>query len=142
MLETSLSMVVAFVAYTFYTIAGDEIRANRTTKHTGKRLLTDTKPKDEKALSVRTTKPASKPKASPTKARAAKIEKPAGPATVTSDAILAYLSANGPVTITKLSKELQMDKATVILAAEKLINGKLALSIKRGGYPAIALSEN
>ncbi len=138
MLETSLSMVVAFAAYTFYTIAGDEIRANRTTKPTGKRLLAETQPKDEKALRVRTTKP----KASPTKARAVKTAKPAGPATVTSDAILAYLSANGHVTITKLSQELQMDKATVLLAAEKLINGKLALSIKRGGHPAIALSEN
>jgi hypothetical protein len=138
-----LSMVVAFAAYTFYTIAGDEIRANRTTKHIGKRLLTETQPNGEKALSARTTKPTPKPKASPTKARAVKIEKPAGrPATVTSDTILAYLSANGPVTITKLSKELQMDKATVMLAAEKLINGKLAFSIKRGGYPAIALSES
>jgi hypothetical protein len=142
MLETSLSMVVAFAAYTFYTIAGDEIRANRATKLTGKRLLTETSTKDEKALSARTTKPTPKPKANPTKARAVKIEKPAGPATVTSDAILAYLSANGPVTITKLSKELQTDKATVMLAAEKLINGKLAFSIKRGGYPAIALSDN
>jgi hypothetical protein len=140
MLETSLSIVVAFAAFTFYTIAGDEIRSNWAIKHNGKKLPTETKPKNEKEPSVQLTKLAPKPKTRPKKTRAIKTEKPADPIYITSDAILAYLTANGPVTLTKLTKELKTDKATIMLAAEKLINEKSALSIKRGGYPAIAPS--
>jgi hypothetical protein len=142
MLEASLSMVVAFAAYTFYTIAGDEIRANRAATHLGKKLMTEAKPKGETAQKVKNTKTVPKPKTSPRKAKAVKAEESSGLVAVTSDAILVYLSANGSVTLTKLGKELQTDKATVMLAAEKLIKEKAALSIKRGGYPAIALSEN
>ena len=138
MLEPSLSMVVAFAAYTFYTIAGDEIRANQAIKHTGKKLSAETKPKDEKAPSIQVTMTAPKP--SPKKTKAVKKESPEEPITIASNAILAYLTANGPVTVTKLIKELQTDKATVMLAVEKLINEKSALSIKRGGHPAIAPS--
>ncbi len=140
MLETSLSIVVAFAAYIFYTIAGDEIRANRAIKQTGKKLSTETKLKNEKALNVQLTKTAPKPKTSPKKTKAVQSEKPADPITITSKAILAYLTTNGPVTVTKLAKELQTDKATVMLAVDKLIKEKSALSIKRGGHPAITSS--
>lgn len=133
MLEASLSMVVAFAAYTFYTIAGDEIRANRTTMHIGKKVLTT-------AHKVKNTTTAPKPKTGPRKAKAIKAKDFPDPVAVTSDAILVYLSANGSVTYAKLSKELQTDKATVMLAAEKLIKEKAALAIKRGGHPAIAPS--
>lgn len=140
MLETSLSIVVAFAAYTFYTIAGDEIRANRAATHLGKKLMTEAKPKGETAQKVKNTTTVPKPKTSPRKAKAVKAENLPDPVAVTSDAILMYLSANGSVTYAKLSKELQTDKATVMLAAEKLIKEKAALAIKRGGHPAIAPS--
>lgn len=140
MLEASLSMVVAFAAYTFYTIAGDEIRANRTTMHIGKKLLPEAKPNDEKVAKVKNAKTAPKPKTSSREAKAIKAKDFPDPVAVTSDAILVYLSANGSVTYAKLSKELQTDKATVMLAAEKLIKEKAALAIKRGGHPAIAPS--
>ena len=134
MLETSLSLVAAFAVFTFYAIAGDEIRKNRTTK-SSKKFVKETLPKEQKPK-IRT----SKPKASPGKTKAIKPQKVAAPENTTSDAILAYLTANGPVTITKLTKALQADEATVMSAAEKLIKQKSAVSIKRGGYPAIALN--
>jgi hypothetical protein len=143
MLEISLSMVAAFAAYTAYAIVGDEIIANRSTKqHADKKPSLIAEPKDENTPSVPISKPAPKPKASPRKTKAIKTEKPTDPIIIASDVILAYLSVNGPVTITKLAKELQTDKATVMLAAEKLINEKSALSIKRGGYPAISPNAN
>jgi hypothetical protein len=139
MLEISLSMVAAFAAFAFYTIAGDEIRASRAIKNTGKKQSTETKAKNEKAPTVQVKKTASKAKpSSPKKTREIKTEKPADLVSITADSILAYLTANGSVTVTKLTKELQTDKAIVMSAVEKLINEKSALSIKRGGYPAIA----
>jgi hypothetical protein len=136
MLETSLSLVAAFAVFIFYAIAGDEIRKNRT-KPSGKKNVKETLPKEQKT-NTRTTKP----KASPVKTKVIKSQKVAAPESATSDAILAYLTANGPVTITKLTKALQTDEATVKSATEKLIKQKSAVSIKRGGYPAIALNES
>jgi hypothetical protein len=76
MLETSLSLVGAFAAYTFYAIAGDEIRANRTAKFDGKRQLTETKSQDKKAPKAKSSRKTSKPKTSPKKTKAVKTEKP------------------------------------------------------------------
>ncbi len=133
-------MVATFAAYTIYAIAGDEIRAHRSTKqNSGNKPTIAVRPKEKNTTIEPPLKPASKPKANPRKTKSIKTEKPADPIAITSDAILAYLSANGSATITKLAKELQTDKTTVMLAAEKLFNEKLASSVKRGGHPAIAL---
>lgn len=136
MLELSLSAVAAFAAYTLYAIVGDEIRANKSTKQNtgGQRSIAAASTTD-----ITASAPSTKPKsATPKKARATKTEKPVDQIAATTEAILAYLSTKGPVTITNLTKELKMDKAAVTLAVEKLIAEKSALSIKRGGYPAIA----
>lgn len=139
MLEISLSAVAAFAAYTAYAIVSDEIRTNRPNqKNSGKKPVTESKPKNGKASSARITKPATKLKASPKKTKEIKTEMAVDPIAVISKDILTYLSVNGPVTFTKITKELNTDKATVMLAAEKLIKENLALSVKRGGYPAIA----
>jgi hypothetical protein len=141
MLEISLSLVAAFAAYTFYAIVGDEIAANRSSKKVSYKKLTNV----EEAPSVNsstipTPKSTPKPKTSTKKPKTKPTEKVAtapDPIAIAADAILAYLSANGSVTINKLIKEIPSDKETVVLAAEKLISDKSALSLKRGGHPAI-----
>jgi len=139
MLELSLSMVAAFAAFTVYAIAGDEIRSSRSTPQpTSKKTVISSRSKGGKPAAVRTTKPVAKPKANNRKAKAIKTEQLTDSLTNTSNAILAYLSTKGSVTITNLAKELKTDKAIVAAAADKLIAEKLALSGKRGGYPAIA----
>ncbi|MBK8815674.1 MAG: hypothetical protein IPN42_09315 [Methylococcaceae bacterium] len=141
MLEISLSMVAAFAAYTFYAIVGDEIAANRSSKQVSYKNIT----KAEEAPSVNrstipTPKSTSKPKTNTRKPKAKLTEKAAttpDPVAIASDAILAYLSANGSITINKLIKEIPSDKESVVLAVEKLISNKSAISLKRGGHPAI-----
>ena len=43
------------------------------------------------------------------------------------------------MTVAKLAKELNTDAATLQLAMDKLINDKKITTLKRGGYPALAL---
>ncbi len=141
MLEVSLSMVAAFAAYTFYAIVGDEIAANRSSQQVSNKTLTHVDEAPAVILStIPTPKSIPKPKTNTRKPKAKLTEKAAttpDPLAIAADAILAYLAANGSVTINKLIKEIPSDKETVVLAAEKLISDKSAISLKRGGHPAI-----
>jgi len=97
-------------------------------------------PKAVEKVSPPKPKAAPKPKATPKKATVKPAAKPAepDPVDIAASAILAYLAANGPVTINKLIKDTKLDNGTVGLATEKLINDKTAVAIKRGGHPGIA----
>ncbi len=99
-------------------------------------------PKAVEKVSTPMPKAAQKPKAAPKKATAKPAAKPAepDPVEIAANAILAFVTANGPVTLNKLIKDTKLEKGTVELATEKLINDKTAVAIKRGGQPSIALA--
>ena len=141
MIEASLSLVVGFAAYTAYVIAGDEIRANRAKPQPAlKQPVSPRPPSRPAATAPKPVAPSSaKPMPSKAKPKPIKASTPADPIANTSKAIMANLTKNGPATLSKLSKELKVDQATMRLAAEKLINDKKVTSIKRGGHPALAL---
>jgi hypothetical protein len=143
MLEASLSMVAAFAAYTVYAIAGDEFRSKRATHQpTGKRTAIAAENKGRPAPGIRAAKAPAKTKptkaTAPRKTKAAKPSKATNTNTVNPDAILAYLAAQGLVSIANLAKALKADKAAVAVVAGQLIAEHSAVAIKRGGYPGIA----
>lgn len=139
MIGTSLSAVAAFVAFTVYTIASDEIRANRSQK-TG-----NAQPKkapltaiDLKAESETVAKKETKTKPVQKRTRKPKVEVLNDPIALASKAILEYVQTKGPVTLIKLSQELGIDNETVQLASDKLVAGNSLVSVKRGRYPGLA----
>lgn len=140
MLEISLSLVAGFAAYTVYVIAGDEIRANRTKPQ---HALKQPSPQSASKLAAKAPKPvaasSAKPNASKPKTKPVKAKTATDPIANTAKAIMVNLTKNGPATVAKLTKELNADEATLLLAIEKLINDKKITSIKRGGHPALAL---
>jgi hypothetical protein len=151
MLEISLSAVAAFAAYTFYAITSDLKAAKQPTikdfdiapETVGavKMPKVDAEASTPMPTAAPKQKAAPKPKAAASKPKAAKAEKPTkapDPVDMASATILAYLSANGAVTLGKLAKDIPSDKDTLMKAAEKLISENAVVSVKRGGHPGIA----
>jgi hypothetical protein len=141
MIEASLSLVVGFAAYTAYVIVGDEIRANRAKPQPALKPSVSPKPSGKPAATAPKPVAPSSAKPMPSKAKLKPIKASASgdPIANISKAIMANLTKNGPATLSKLSKELKVEQATMRLAAEKLIYDKKATSIIRGGHPALAL---
>ena len=139
MLEVSLSLVAGFAAFTAYTIIGSEIQDNRTQPKTALKPTTTSKSPSKPV--VKTAKPVAAPAKKPTtaKPKAATAKTPADPVATTTKAIMTSLKKNGSMTVAKLAKELNTDAATLQLAMDKLINDKKITTLKRGGYPALAL---
>lgn len=145
MLEISLSAVAAFAAYTFYAITSDlKVTKQPTIKDFD--IAPETvgavkMPKVDAEASTPRPAAAPKQKAAASKPKAAKAEKPTkapDPVDMASATILAYLSANGAVTLGKLAKDIPSDKDTLMKAAEKLISQNAVVLVKRGGHPGIA----
>ncbi len=139
MLELSLSLLAGFAAITAYVIFGDEIRANR--KKQQPVLKQPVSPQAQTKPAAKTKKPAVSSVAKPgsSKPKPIKAETATDPLADTAQAIMAHLTKNGPVTVSKLTKDLDADHELMRLATEKLINDKKVTSIKRGGHPALTL---
>jgi hypothetical protein len=139
MLEVSLSLVAGFAAFTAYTIIGSEMQDNHSQPKTA--LKPPTTPKAPSKPVVKTAKPVATPAKKPTtaKPKASPAKIPADPVATTAKAVLANLKKNGSITVAKLAKELKTDAATFQLAMDKLINDKKITTLKKGGYPALAL---
>lgn len=151
MLEISLSAVAAYAAYTFYAITSDLKAAKQPTikdidiapETVGavKMPKVDIEASIPRPTAAPKQKTAPKPKATaskPTAAKTAKATKAPDPVDMASETILAYLSTNGAVTLSKLAKDIPSDKDTLMKAAEKLISQNAVVSVKRGGHPGIA----
>jgi hypothetical protein len=140
MLEISLSLVAGFAAYTAYTIAGDDIRANRNKQQLSmKPALPPKRPGKSASNPPKSIKPSSVKPISKKSKPLEPIES-SDPIAVTAKDIVDYLGKNGPATLSKLAKELKSDIANIQLAAEQLVKDNGAIAMKRGGYPALALN--
>ncbi len=139
MLELTLTLLAGFAVLTTYVIFGDEIRAKRSKQKTALKPSVSTKAPGKPV--AKATKPVSPPVVKPSASQSKPLKPTSAkdPKSDMSSAILACLSRNGPLTLAKLTKELKTDEATLQFAVEKLINDQKAVSIKRGGHPALAL---